>query len=309
VVVGKSGEEIWTDKYGRVKLKFHWDRSDARDENSSCWIRVSQHWAGKNWGAIQIPRIGQEVIVEFEEGDPDRPIVTGRVYNADQMPPYTLPDNQTQSGVLTRSTKQGNTKTFNELRFEDKKDSELIYFHAEKNFERIVENNDTLKVGMEKKDKGDQIIEIWNDRTETVHEGKETITIKKGDRLVTIEKGKETLDVQTGDRQVTVAKGNDTHDIKVGNRVVNIDTGNDDLTIKTGNHTVKISLGKSSTEAMQSIELKVGASSIKIEPSKITLNSVQIEVNGNAQTDVKGTLVNVQGSATTTIKGGIVQVN
>ena len=121
-VVGKDGEEIWTDKYGRVKVQFHWDRYGEVDENSSCWIRVSHPWAGKNWGAVAIPRIGQEVIVSFIEGDPDQPIITGRVYNDDNMPPYELPANATQSGVKTRSYKKGSPDNFNELRFEDKKD-------------------------------------------------------------------------------------------------------------------------------------------------------------------------------------------
>ena len=152
----KNGEEIWTDEYGRVKVQFHWDRYGKKDENSSCWVRVGQVWSGKTWGGIQIPRIGQEVIVEFLEGDPDRPIITGSVYNADHKPPYKLPENASQSGMKTRTTKGGNDKTFNELRFEDKKDSELVYFHAEKNFARVVENNDSLKVGFDKKDKGDQ---------------------------------------------------------------------------------------------------------------------------------------------------------
>ena len=107
VVVGKAGEEIWTDKYGRVKVQFLWDRDGKKDENSSCWLRVAQVWAGKNWGAMHIPRIGQEVIVEFLEGNPDAPLITGRVYNADQTVPYALPDNQTQSGLKSRSTKEG----------------------------------------------------------------------------------------------------------------------------------------------------------------------------------------------------------
>jgi type VI secretion system secreted protein VgrG len=107
LVVGKSGEEIWVDQYGRVKVQFYWDRVGEKNENSSCWVRVSQVWAGKNWGWMSIPRMGQEVLVDFLEGDPDRPIIVGRVYNADQMPPWTLPDNQTQSGILTRSSKGG----------------------------------------------------------------------------------------------------------------------------------------------------------------------------------------------------------
>jgi len=118
---GKSGEEIWTDKYGRVKVQFFWDREGKKDEKSSCWIRSSQPWAGKNWGAINIPRIGQEVIVEFLEGDPDRPLITGRVYNDEQMPPYKLADNQTRTTFMSRSTKGGGSINYNELRFEDKK--------------------------------------------------------------------------------------------------------------------------------------------------------------------------------------------
>src|SRR5207244_1037045 len=165
VVVGPKGEEIYTDKYGRIKVQFFWDREGKKDENSSCWMRVAELWAGKTWGMVFHPRIGQEVMVDFLEGDPDRPLITGRVYNAEQMPPYTLPDNQTQSGVKTRSSKGGGTEDFNELRFEDKKDSEDIYFHAQKDFHRVVENDDDLKVGH------DQTIEIKNDRTETVKEG------------------------------------------------------------------------------------------------------------------------------------------
>ena len=107
VVVGPGGEEIYVDKYARVKVQFHWDRQGKKDQNSSCWVRVSSAWAGKNWGFIQIPRMGQEVIVDFLEGDPDQPIITGRVYNAEQMPPYALPANMTQAGTLTRSTKGG----------------------------------------------------------------------------------------------------------------------------------------------------------------------------------------------------------
>jgi len=147
VVVGPSGEEIYPDKYGRVKVQFFWDRLGKKDENSSCWVRVSQPWAGKNWGAINIPRIGQEVIVEFLEGDPDRPIITGRVYNADQMPPYALPDNMTRTTFLSRSTKNGTSSNYNELRFEDKKDDEQIFMNAEKDMDWRVEKESREFVG------------------------------------------------------------------------------------------------------------------------------------------------------------------
>lgn len=148
VVVGPSGEEIWTDQYGRVKVHFHWDRHDQSNENSSCWIRVSQATAGKNWGSIQVPRIGQEVIVSFLEGDPDRPIITGRVYNAEQTVPYDLPGSATQSGMKSRSSKGGSPANFNEIRMEDKKGAEQLYVHAERNMDTVVEQNQTLSVGI-----------------------------------------------------------------------------------------------------------------------------------------------------------------
>src|SRR5947209_7121015 len=138
---------------------------------------------------IHIPRIGQEVIVYFLEGDPDQPIIVGSVYNADQMPPYTLPDNKTQSGIKSRSSLQGSDANFNQLRFEDKKGSEEVYFHAEKDFNRVVENNDTLKVGSDQADDGSQTIEVYKDRTETVHTGNEKVTIEKGNRTVTVSEG------------------------------------------------------------------------------------------------------------------------
>ncbi|WP_287812782.1 type VI secretion system tip protein VgrG [Pseudomonas sp.] len=147
VVVGPANEEIWTDQYGRVKVHFHWDRHDQSNENSSCWIRVSQAWAGKNWGSMQIPRIGQEVIVSFLEGDPDRPIITGRVYNAEQPVPYDLPANATQSGTKSRSSKGGTPANFNEIRMEDKKGAEQLFIHAERNQDIEVENDETHWVG------------------------------------------------------------------------------------------------------------------------------------------------------------------
>ncbi len=147
VVVGKAGEEIWTDSYGRVKVQFRWDRYGAANETASGWVRVASPWAGKNWGAIFVPRIGQEVLVEFVNGDPDQPVVTGSFYNSDNMPPYALPANATQSGIKTRSSKGGTSDNYNEIRFEDKKGSEQFFIHAEKNFDREVENDMTSWVG------------------------------------------------------------------------------------------------------------------------------------------------------------------
>jgi type VI secretion system secreted protein VgrG len=145
IVVGPPGEEIYVDQYGRVKVQFHWDREGKYNEKSSCWMRVSQNWAGKRWGAMFIPRIGQEVIVDFLEGDPDRPIITGRVYNGNAMPPYELPAEKTKSTIKSDSSKGGGG--FNEIRFEDKKGEEQVFIHSEKDFDLRVKNEAREFVG------------------------------------------------------------------------------------------------------------------------------------------------------------------
>jgi type VI secretion system secreted protein VgrG len=343
VVVGPSGEEIYTDKYGRVKVHFHWDRLGAKDGTDTCWLRVGELWAGKNWGMVFTPRIGQEVVVDFLEGDPDRPLVTGRVYNAEQMPPYALPANMTQSGIKTRSTREGTAEHFNELRFEDKKDSEQIYFHAQKDFVRLVENDDTLTVGH------DQSIEVKNNRTLVVKEGYEKITIEKGNRERTVSKGDDSLTVSTGkrtvevkadyavtvlegNRTITVSKGNDTHAVSKGNRAVTVDAGNDSLTVSQGNLTVDVTAGDATIEAGNSITLKVGSNSIVIDTSSITLtvggSSIKLEsasvavsstkvdvtgttttLNGDSQVKVSGAMAEVAGSGMCKISGGSVMIN
>jgi type VI secretion system secreted protein VgrG len=170
IVVGPSGEEIYTDQHGRVKVQFHWDRQGKKDENSSCWIRVGQIWAGAGWGAMYIPRIGQEVIVDFLEGDPDRPIVTGSVYNAHQTPPYALPTNATQSGIKSRSSKSGSATNYNEIRFEDKMGAEQFVIHAEKNMDTSVEADETHDVG------GNRKLHVQGHFTEKI-DGGETRTV------------------------------------------------------------------------------------------------------------------------------------
>ena len=178
IVVGPSGDEIHTDNYGRVMVQFHWDRYGMSDERSSCWVRVSQAWAGAKWGSMHIPRIGQEVIVDFLEGDPDRPIITGRVYNADNMPPYDLPANKTQSGIKSRSTKGGAPSNFNEIRFEDKKGSEELFIQAEKNETVNVKANQSTSVGADRSLSvgGSETVSIGSKRTETVG-ADESVTI------------------------------------------------------------------------------------------------------------------------------------
>ncbi len=293
IVVGKAGDEIHTDKYGRVKVQFHWDRYGKSDENSSCWIRVSHHWAGQNWGMVAIPRVGQEVIVEFLEGDPDRPIITGRVYNADQMPPYDLPANMTQTGIKTRSSKGGGVANYNEIRFEDKMGSEQVLIHAEKDMSTTVEHDDTHTVGHDRKKTvdNDETTEVKHNRSETVGND-ETITIKNN-RTETVQ-ANETISI-TGNREESV-QGNETIAI-TGNRDESV-TGNESIAVTgnreesvTGSETVSVTgkLDHSITSAASyssttSITLTVGGSTVEIKPTQITLSfgpsSVKIDAMG-----------------------------
>jgi type VI secretion system secreted protein VgrG len=250
LVVGKAGEEIWVDSYGRVKVQFYWDRVGQKNENSSCWIRVSQIWAGKAWGWITIPRIGQEVLVDFLEGDPDRPIIVGRVYNADQVVPYTLPANQTQSGIKTRSSKGGGTANFNEIRFEDLMGSEMLTVHAEKDMDTSVEHDDT------------QLVQ--NNRTINVN-GTHTETI-------------------------------------VGNTTIEITQGNETITLDQGNQSTTATLGSISMTAMQKITLTVGASSITLTPTGVTIQAPTVSITGETVTTVKG-------NVTLILTGGMTLIN
>ncbi|KGV07580.1 type VI secretion system Vgr family protein [Burkholderia pseudomallei] len=178
IVVGPEGEEIYTDNLGRVKVQFHWDRLGKRNQSSSCWVRVGQPWAGRGFGMIQIPRIGDEVVVIFLDGNPDRPLIISSVYNSGNMPPWGLPANATQSGILTRSTKTGNVNTANAIRFEDKKGAEEVWLHAEKDQRIEVEHDESHWVGNDrtKNIDHDETVHVGHDRTETV-DNNETITI------------------------------------------------------------------------------------------------------------------------------------
>jgi type VI secretion system secreted protein VgrG len=254
VVVGKPGEEIFTNNFGQVKVQFHWDRVGKRDDQSSCWIRVSQPWAGKNWGQIWLPRMGQEVIVDFLEGDPDQPIIVGRVYNAEQMPPYDLPANQTQSGIKSRSSKQGSPSNFNEIRMEDKKGSEEIYIHAERNLTTIVEANESRSVG--------------GARSTTIHKKDETLVIKDGNRSETLEKGNDKLEIQTGNRDCDILKGNDTLFVQTGNVEHGAPVG-----------TYRVAAMNIVLEGTAGIKLMCGGSTIELLPAMITITSPLVKIN------------------------------
>ena len=280
-VVGKSGEEIWTDQYGRVVVQFHWDQVGQNDEKSSCWIRVAQGWAGKLWGSIFIPRIGQEVVVSFLEGNPDRPLITGCVFNAEQTVPYTLPDEQTRSTIKTNSSKGGSG--FNEIRFEDKAGSEELFVQAQKDMNVTVLN--------------DQTTTITNNRTVTINEKDDTLTIAKGNRSVTLSKGNETVSVQ-GTRQLTIT-GDETHTNKA-----------DYTSNVTGNFTLKVS-GNLSIEATGSVTIKSGTDFTNQSGTSLT-NKAGTDMTNDAAvtlTNKAGASQTVDGGGMLTIKGGLVKIN
>jgi type VI secretion system secreted protein VgrG len=288
MVTGPAGEEIWTDRHGRVKLQFHWDREGRHDDKSSCWIRVSQPWAGTGFGGIHIPRVGQEVIVEFIEGDPDMPIITGRVYNGQAPTPYALPANASQSGFKSNSTKGGAGS--NELRFEDKKGQEEVYLHAQRDMQAVVEhdriehvkNNHTGTVDVDetltvrgnrtRTVKHDETVTVGKNRTRTVT-GNEAYTTK-GDRSYFVD-GKEVLHV-TKPQEVTIGAA---RSLTIGDAdVVKILRGNARLEAAANREVVAGELYKLDAKVIEitgadSITLTVGQSWIKIDGEGITLVS------------------------------------
>ncbi|PMZ85844.1 MULTISPECIES: type VI secretion system tip protein VgrG [unclassified Pseudomonas] len=313
LVVGKSGEEIWTDEYGRIKLQFPWDRDGKNDEASSCWVRVVLPWSGKGFGMQFVPRIGQEVIVTFIDGDPDRPLVTGCVYNGDNALPYALPANQTQSGIKTQSSKGGGG--FNELRFEDKKDAEEVFLQAQKDLKINVLNDATATVGH------DETLTVQNARTRTVKEGDETVTLEKGKRSVTIQTGSDSLDVK--DSRTVKVGADQTH--STGGNYNHTVTGNYNLTVD-GNLTIKVT-GTLTLQSGGSFAIKSGAdlaaeagTSISQKAGTSLSNQAGTSLENKAGTtltnDAGISLMNkaaaeqtVDGGGMLTIKGGLVKVN
>jgi len=307
VVVGTQNEEIDTDKFASVKLAFFWDRECPGDEGSSCWARVAQSQAHKNWGGVAIPRIGQEVVVEFLEGNPDRPIVVGAVYNEDNQPPWDLPANKTATGWKSRSSKDGKAEHFNELRFEDKKGEELIYFHAEKDFERVVQHDDTLTVGED--GEGEQTITVETDQTQTIKKN-QTLTVGEngdGSQTITVEKDR-TVTVANGDETYNVDMGSRTSNIKMGDDTVNVKMGNHSLTLNMGDQTTHAKLGKITLKAMQSIELKVGSNSIKVDMTGVEIKGMMVKAKGELMTEVKGMMTTVKGDAMLKAGGGLTMI-
>ena len=348
LVVGPAREEIYVDKYGRIKVQFYWDREGKKDVNSCAWLRVATPLAGAQWGSYAFPRIGQEVLVAFQHGDPDEPVVIGALYNAENMPPYTLPANKVRTGLKTRSTLQGGADEFHEVRFDDTKGSEQVFVQSQKDFHRLVKNNDLLQVGTKPSKEptdGSQKQEIWKNRTVNVSKGDDALNVgrlpgetgpavearpgysaaqepSKGgnqtvwianDRTTTLNMGNDKLVVgvqaqRKSTPSMTVHQGNQVVEI-VNDRTVKLECGNDKLTIEKGNFDIKLNGvmpdGKVTIEVPNSIELKVGMNSIKLDTMGIELkfgmNSLKID---NMQAELKTTTGSLKlDAASATLKG------
>ena len=270
-VVGKNKEEIWTDKYGRIKVRFHWDKQSKSDELSSCWIRVSQSMAGKNWGSIYIPRVGQEVLVDFLQGDPNQPVVIGCVYNGSSLPPHTLPNYATLSGYKSRSTQNGGQ--FNELRFDDKKGEEQLFIHAAKNQDIMVNHDCFETIGADRHltVKQDQFVKVDNNRFEDV--GADHIE-KIGKDFNLQVKGKEAK--QVGGALSLKVNGNASENY-AADLSINVA---DDAYLKAGSIVL---------EASNNITLKVGRSFISLDRGGIKISSAgNVVVESKANVTVEG---------------------
>jgi len=305
IVTGPSGEEIHTDQHGRVKVAFHWDRYGARDGSDSCWVRVAHGWAGAGWGMQFTPRIGHEVMVEFLEGDPDRPLITGSVYNGKNAIPFSTP---TQSGIRTRSSKEGGAANCNEIRFEDKKDSEDLFIQAERTLTINVKQASSATVGT------DQSLAVKGDRSVAVT-GDESVAVE-GDQSVAVT-GDQSQAV-SGDRTVQVA-GDENHRTDCDHK---LEVGGDHTVEVIGNQGVtatEITLGGS-----DKIRLEVGGSYIEITSGSIVIHSEQVMVEGTSEAEVSAPTakltggsaaevgapsVTITGDSDVTIEGGSVSIN
>jgi len=294
LVVGPKGEEVHVDAHGRIKVQFYWDRDGKRDEKSSCWVRVTTPWGGKGWGAVSVPRIGNEVIVAFEEGDPDRPLVIGSVYNADQTPPFSLPGAGIQMGMKSRSSPGGGGN--NEITMTDTKGKEMMNIHAQYDQVTVVEHDSTTTVK--------------NNRTTTVNVD-DTQTVK----------GKRGIDVTGTQTEHVKAAVTENYDATQATTV----QGDITINSKSGAITIKADSSQITVKAATTIQLEVGASKITMDSGgQIKIEGVNVAIKGSAavgikgmnvsseadaQNSTKGALVISEGSATNTVKGGMVMLN
>ena len=272
IVIGPKGEEIYTDDLGRIQVQFPFDHEGDITTDKTLWVRVMQGWSGNNWGSQYIPRIGMEVVVSFLEGDVNRPVVVGCLFNGNNKPVFTAAE-KNKSGLRTRSTMQGGTANFSEFSIDDTKGSEAVYLHAEKDLNIEVENDRNVTVTK------DETVKIDGKKTDTVKQDF-TTTVSEGNKSTTVSQGNESLDVSVG---TITHKAGQSITLKVGGNSIVIDTS--------------------------SITLTVGPSSVKLTASEVDVKGIQVNVTGQAQTAVKGAIVQVSGDGMLELKGGITMIN
>jgi type VI secretion system secreted protein VgrG len=319
-VVGPAGEEIHTDEYGRIRVQFHWDRVGQLDDRSSAWVRVATPWAGSNFGMTSIPRIGTEVIVQFLDGNPDRPLVTGMVPNAQTMPPWPLPDNKTQSGILSRSTPGGAYSNANAIRFEDKKGAEQLWLHAEKDQLTEVEHDEDKWVGNDRRKTidHDETSHIKHDRTETVDHD-ETITVHNNRK----ERVDHNETISIGDNRTEDVGQNETIDIG-GTRNVTIGhmkietVGLAKIVTIGGAYQTSVGAAMNTTVALMQAE-EIGLSKTVVAGQKISFTAgeeFRIEVGASTfvmrqdgRIEISGKEIIIRGSKKVELHGDDVDTN
>ncbi len=321
VVVGPDGEEIFPDKFGRVRVEFRFIGDAVDPAYNACWVRVAQLFAGPTYGSVFLPRIGHEVLVAFLDGNPDNPVIVGQLYSDHNMPPWTLPDNKTQSGVRTKSSLGGGAEDHNELRFEDKKGEEELFVQAQKDHRIIVKNDETRDV------RHDRTTTVTNHDTRTVKEGDDTHTVEKGNQLITVTEGNqevtiganqtisigenqtvtigENCSVTVGADLATSVGGEESHAVSDKQTV---DVGADRTTNVGGNDALTVSRALQ-VEANQKIVLKVGSSQIVIDQTGVTVKGAMIKIEGTGMAEMKSPLTTVKATGILTLQGSLTKIN
>lgn len=292
-VVGPDSEEIHTDEFGRIKIQFPWDLENKQDDSSSCWIRVSQPWAGGNFGALFLPRIGSEVLVSFIQGHPDHPVVTGSVYSDENPQPIALPDEKTQSGFVSRSTQDGEVTDGHRLVFDDKKDEEKLIVGSQKDLLLTVLNEAQITIGA--------------NRTSEITEGNDHLTLKKGNSDLVLEDGNQAQSLQKGNYSIILDEGNYGLTLQKGNQTIELKKGDQTTTVKGGGS--QLTTDKACViESKEKIIFKVGKNEIAITTDGITVNGAEITFESKGPMAMKAAEVNIKGSGKVVIDGSAIEL-
>jgi type VI secretion system secreted protein VgrG len=291
-VTGKPGEEIYTEEYGRIKVKFHWDPSDKEDDSTSCWIRVATLWAGQKWGTLFTPRVGQEVVVSFIDGDPDKPLVVGSVYNGENKPPY-LPSETTKSTIKTQTSKkgEGSTPGYNELRFDDKKGSEEVYLRAQRDFVTYVQNDQKVTI-------------VGGNRTVILESKGENQEEKKGSQ------SDDSLTLNNGNKSLKIVKGNYTITLDEGNMTVTCTLGNLDIEVPGGDITMNCS-GEFSLTSGGAVSITAGGAMTAKAGGHISASSggsANVSAGADASLSAGGAIEVTAAGAVAITGGGVVEI-